>query len=141
MPLSASPTFTPGSPGNVVPASTTVTSGTPVTATFAIGLSGDSGAQGTTTTGSAIAGRVQVWNTGGASVSTTNGLQVQVFSTSDGTNYDTLPYGGINFVITTVASTAQYQSFDLPPGQYKISVSNLDTSHTTNAQVTLGTIA
>ena len=63
MPLSAAPTFTPGSAGNVVAASATVTNGTAVTATFAIGLSGDSGAQGTTTTGSAIAGRLQIWVT------------------------------------------------------------------------------
>ena len=46
MALSAAPTFTPGSAGNVVAASTTVTNGTAVTETFAIGLSGDSGRPG-----------------------------------------------------------------------------------------------
>ena len=104
MSLSSAPTFTLGSTGNLVP-SQTCTNGTPVTATFAIGISGDTGSQGSLTTGSAISGRVQVWSKGGTAVGSTNGCQVQVFSTSDGTNYDTVPFAGLNFVIANAIST------------------------------------
>ena len=140
MSLSAAPTFTPGSPGNLVP-SQTCTSGTPVTATFAIGLSGDSGAQGSITTGSAVSGRIQVWSKGGSSVSSTNGCLVQVFSTSDGTNYDTVPFAGVSFVIANSSNAQYFQSFELPPGQYKLSLSNLDTTYSITVEATLGTIA
>jgi hypothetical protein len=140
MSLSAAPSFTPGSPGNLVP-SQTCTGATSVTATFAIGLSGDSGPQGSLTTGTAVSGRIQVWSKGGTSVSTTNGCLVQVFSTSDGTNYDTVPFAGVSFIIANAVSTQNYQSFELPPGQYKLSLSNLDTSVAITVEATLGTIA
>ncbi len=113
MSLSAAPTFTPGSPGNLV-SSQTCTNGTPVTATFAIGVSSDSGVQGSLTTGAALSGRVQVWSKGGTAVASTNGCLVQVFSTSDGTNYDTVPFSGVSFVIASAISTQAYQSFELP---------------------------
>lgn len=102
---------------------------------------GDSGAQGSTTTGSAVSGRVQVWSKGGGTVGTTNGCQVQVFSTSDGTNYDNIAFGGVNFVIANAINTQYYQSFELPPGQYKLSLSNLDTANAITVEATLGTTA
>ena len=140
MSLSAAPTFTPGSPGNLVP-SQACTSATPVTTTFAIGLAGDAGPQGSLTTGSAVSGRIQVWSKGGTSVAATNGCLVQVFSTSDGTNYDTVPFAGVSFVIANAVSAQYYQSFELPPGQYKLLLSNLDTTNAITVEATLGTIA
>lgn len=140
MSLLADPTFTPGSPGNLI-SSQTCTSGTPVTATFVIGVVGNSGAQGSTTTGAALSGRVQVWSKGGIAVSTTNGCLVQIFSSSDGTNYDTVPFAGVSFVIANSISTQVYQSFELSPGQYKLSLSNLDTTNGITVEATLGTTA
>jgi hypothetical protein len=138
--LSSAPTFTPGSAGNVygpasLAANTSVTSNA-----FYVGVSGQSGAQGSTTTGSAVSGRLQVASTGGATVATTNGCQVQVLSSSDGgTTYDVVPYIG-PFVIATVASTLESASYDLPPGQYKLKLTNLDTTNAlTTVQATLGT--
>jgi hypothetical protein len=141
MSLAAAPTFTPGSAGNIYGSNSLAANTSYTTSAFYVGVSGQSGAAGSTTTGSAVSGRVQVWNTGGATVATTNGLQVTVFSTSDGTNYDTIAYGGTGFVIATVASTAALASFDLPPGQYKIKLTNLDTSNAITVEITLGTTA
>ena len=93
MALSSAPTFTAGSAGNLI-ASGSLAASTATTQVFYVGVSGQSGAAGSITTGSALAGRLQVWNTGGGTVATTNGLQVQVLSTSDGTNYDTIAYAG-----------------------------------------------
>jgi hypothetical protein len=108
---------------------------------FAIGLSGSGGLQGSMATGSALSGRIQVWSKGGTAVATTNGCQVQVFSTSDGVNYDTVPFGGVSFVIANAISTQCYQSFELPPGQYKLALSNLDTANAITVEATLGTTA
>lgn len=145
MALTASPTFTPGSTGNIYGGSggTALNSSTSyTTSAFYVGVSGQSGAQGSTTTGSALSGRVQIVNGGGEYVSSTNGLQVQVFSSSDGgTTYDTLGFGGCNFVITTVQSANSTLSFDLPPGQYKIKFTNLDGSYGVTVTATLGTTA
>ena len=140
MSLQYAPTFTNGTAGNLI-ASGALTHGATTTANFYVGVSGQSGAQGSITTGSAIFGRVQVWNTGGSSVTSGAYVQVQIFSTSDGTHYDTITYGGINFQIATVASTAAYQSFDLPPGQYQISLYNSDSTNSTTVEATLGTAA
>jgi hypothetical protein len=140
MSLAAAPTFTPGSAGNLLP-TTTATYGTPVTVQFYIGVSGQSGAQGSITTGSALGGRLQVWNTGPATITAGAGVTVNVYSTSDGTTFDTTPYGGSGFLLATVASASQYASFDLPPGQYTLSLSNTDSAHTTTVKATLGTIA
>ncbi len=139
MSLSTAPTFTTGSAGNLISSESLVASGT-VSATFYIAVAGQTGAQGTTATGAAIYGRVQVWNTGGSSVSATNGVLTQVFATSDGTNYDTVPFGA-QYIITTVASTPERQSFDLPPGQYKLTLTNLDGTYATTVEATLGTAA
>ena len=142
MSLSAAPTITMGSAGNITPSQLASRAGTSTTqGPFYIGVSGQSGSQGSATTGSALGGRVQVWNTGGATVAGTNGLQVTIYSTSDGTNYDTLPFGGTGFIIPTTASTAVLQSFDLPPGQYKIVLKNLDTANAITVEATLATVA
>jgi hypothetical protein len=142
MPLSAAPTFTPGSTGNIYASNPLAANASTIQGPFFIGVSGQGGSPGSATTGSALSGRVQVINTGGSAVASTNGLQVQVFSTSDGgTTYDTVAFGGTNFVITTIASTSTPLSFDLPPGQYKIKLTNLDASNAITVEVTLGTTA
>jgi hypothetical protein len=138
MSLSAAPTFTAGSAGNLV-SSASLAAGATTTQVFYIGVSGQTGAVGSITTGSALAGRVQVWNTGGGTVASTNGLQVQILSTSDGTNYDTIAYAGST--ITTVVSTAVRASYDLPPGQYKLSLTNLDATNAITVEASLGTTA
>jgi hypothetical protein len=138
MSLPAAPTFTPGSAGNVLP-SASLAAGATVTKVFYVGVSGQAGAQGSITTGSAVAGRLQVWDTGGGTVAATNGLLVQILSTSDGANYDTIAYAGS--AITTVASTAVLASYDLQPGQYKLSLSNLDATNAVTIEATLGTTA
>ena len=100
------------------------------------------GRAGSTSTGSALSGRVQVINTGGGTIASTNGLQVQVFSTSDGgTTYDAVAFGGVNFVIPTTANVATPLSFDLPTGQYKIKFTNLDATNSITIEATLGTTA
>ena len=140
MSLSAAPTFTAGSIGNIYGANALAANASTTQGPFYIGVSGQSGAEGSTTTGSAVSGRVQVIDTGGATVAATNGCQVQIFSTSDaGTTYDAVPF--VFFVIPTVASTAQAASVDLPPGQYKLKLTNLDTTNAITVEATLGTVA
>lgn len=139
MSLPAAPSFTVGSAGNLY-ASTVLNANTSVTVgPFYVGVAGQTGAAGTTTTGSALAGRLQVWNTATGTVAATNGCQVQILSTSDGTNYDTIQYAG--FTITSVASTSELQSIDLPNGQYKLKLTNLDTTNNITVEATLGTTA
>lgn len=142
MSLTAAPTFTAGSTGNIYGSNALAANTSTTQGPFYVGVSGQSGSQGSTTTGSALSGRVQVINTGGGTVATTNGLQVQVFSTSDGgTTYDSIAFGGINFIIPTTVSTAVPASFDLPPGQYKIKFTNLDVTNGITIEATLGTTA
>lgn len=140
MSLASAPTITMGAAGNVYASNSLANNASHSISPIYVGVAGQTGAQGTTTTGSAVAARLQVWNTGGVSVAATNGLQVQLFSTSDGTNYDTIFYG-VNSTITTVASTASLASWDIPPGQYKLTLTNLDVTNAVTVEVTLGTIA
>jgi hypothetical protein len=138
MSLSASPTFTPGSAGNLYASTSLAASGTYTSGFFYVGVSGQSGAQGSTTTGSALSGRLQIWDVA-TTVAATNGLLVQIFSTSDGTNPDTIAYAG--FTITSLASSTVIQSLDLPPGQYKVKLTNLDATNAIAVEMTLGTTA
>ena len=90
---------------------------------------------------SSLGGFVQVWNTGGGTVAGTNGCQVQAFATSDGTHYDTIPFGGVNFTITSVVSTQNGQSFFLPTGKYQITVTNLDVTNDITVGATTAPVA
>jgi hypothetical protein len=91
---------------------------------------------------SSLGGFVQVWNTGGVTVAATNGLQVQVFATADTTpNYDTIPFGGVNFTIVTVASTAARQSFFLPTGKFRVTLTNLDVTNGITVEATTASVA
>lgn len=143
MPLSAAPTFTPGSTGNIYATSTLAASASTTQGPIYIGVVNQGGSAGSTTTGAALSGRVQIIMTDSGTVAATYGLQVQVFSTSDGgTTYDAVPFAGCNFVMqTTSRNTAYPLSFDLTPGQYKIKFTNLDATNAITVQATLGTTA
>lgn len=142
MPLLCDVTFTPGSPGNLyggsgglsLAANTSVTIGP-----FYVGVAGQSGLPGTTATGSAIGARVEVVNSAGSSVTAGSSVSVAIYSTSDGSTYDTIPFDWIYFAIATVASSAASESFDLVPGQYQLVLTNTDTMYPTTVQATLGT--
>jgi hypothetical protein len=83
--------------------------------------------------------QIQIKNSGGATVSATNGCQVQAFRRfGAGPVNDTVPV--TNFAIDTVASTASYQSFALPTGRYLIKLTNLDTSNAITVEATLSTV-
>jgi hypothetical protein len=141
MSLASAPTFTPGSTGNVYASTALAGNASVTTSAFSVGLAGGSGPPGSTTTGSAVAGRLQVLNIGGTTVAATNGCQVQIFSSSDnGVTYDTVPYLG-PFIIATTQGATSVGSYDLPPGQYKLKFTNLDTSNGITVEATLGTTA
>lgn len=83
-------------------------------------------------------GRCQVKNTGGGSVSATNGLKVEAFGLfGAGPTADTIAFP--SFTITTVVSTANYQSFELPPGKWRVKLTNLDASNAVTVEATTWT--
>lgn len=128
MPLGADPSVTFNAHYNAL-ASQVCTNGTPLT--FTVDFSSSS-----------LGGFVQIWNTGGGTVNATNGCQVQAFATADTTpHYDTIPFAGVNFVITTVASSANAQSFFLPTGKYQVNLQNLDASNTITVGATTAPVA
>jgi hypothetical protein len=126
MSLSTDPSMTANSKGNIIN-NVTVTNGTPQTATIDFSTN-------------SLGGFVQVWNVPGTA-STTSGLQVQIFATADGTNFDTVAFAGTNFTIPSVTSTTAVQSVFLPTGKYQINLQNLDASHTVAAYVTSAPVA
>jgi hypothetical protein len=84
-------------------------------------------------------GQIQLKNTGGATVGTTNGLQIQAFrSFGAGPTYDTSPVTA--FTIPTTAGLATYKSFALPTGKYQISLTNLDAANAITVESTLSTL-
>jgi hypothetical protein len=82
---------------------------------------------------------VQVKDTGGGSVAATNGLKIEVFRLfGAGPTADTIAV--TSFAITTVASTASYQSFELPTGKYRVKLTNLDASNAVTVEATAATV-
>lgn len=80
-------------------------------------------------------GWTQVWNTGGGTVASTNGLQIDVYPYGDSTpNADTESM--FSYTLPTVASTAKRKSFFLPNGKYKIVLTNLDTTNAITIEAT-----
>lgn len=138
MSLSADPTFTAGSTGNIYGGSTgaSLAASGSVSQTFAFGCSSGN------TSGlpsSALSGRLQVLDFGGSAVATTNGLQVQLFSSPDGgTTYDTVAFAAAGTIATT-ASTTTAESWEIPPGNYKLTLTNLDATNAIKVAATLGT--
>lgn len=87
-----------------------------------------------------LGGWLQVWDTGGSSVSSTSGLQVQVFPAGDSTpDYDTVACW--TYTITTVASTVARQSILLPTGKYSVKLTNLDATYGITVEATSNPIA
>ena len=121
MPLPYDPTLTMGTPGNALSLTTLPPSGS--TSFVVSNLTG-------------LGGRIQYWLLGQTAVSTVNGLQITVQSTSDGANYDTSPYGGyLESRPTTL--TQQIWSRDLPYGQLQITFTNLDAVYDIDVKATL----
>jgi hypothetical protein len=140
MSLSADPTFTAGSTGNILSSQSLSGGASVTTSAFYVGVSGQTGSAGSTTTGSALVGNLQVLNTGTATVSGTNGLLVQALRSVDGgATYDSIPLGGVNFVIPTPVSAVAVQGFDLPPGQYKLKLTNQDATYAITVAASMGT--
>ena len=128
MSLANAPSVTYGAPGNAL-ASQALANNASVN--FVVDFSANS-----------LGGWVQVVDTGGGSVSTTNGCQVSVYPNGDNTsaNYDTVAYTGL--VIATVASTASRASIGpLPPGKYQFTLKNLDATAGITVQATSSGIA
>jgi hypothetical protein len=114
MSLSADPSVTLGSTGNAKASSSLAASGT---VSFVVDFSAN-----------VLGGFVQIWDTTTA-VAATNGLTVQAFATADGTNFDTVAFGGVNFTMSPAASSTARQSFFLPTGKYTITLTNLDATN------------
>ena len=140
--LPATTTFFPGSVGNLIAAATTLALSGVSSTPFVVGVNGNSGAQGSITTGSAVGGRLQVKCVYGT-VAATAGLRIQVLSSSDTgpTVLDTIGIGGCDVTQTAVTSTTVTQSFDLSPGQYSLKLTNLDATNAVTVTATLGTTA
>lgn len=71
------------------------------------------------------------------SVSTTNGIQVQIFPLGDsGGDYDTVSLPAAT--IAQTASSVSQQSFPVPSGQYSVTLTNLDstTGHSVTCSIT-----
>ncbi len=119
----ASPVWTYNSVGNIL-ASTVITNGTPNSQ--AVDFSG------------VMTGQIQIENVGPGTVTAGAGLQVSIFRDFT-TNNDTLPI--LQFTISTVASTNNWQSIELPSGKYHVQVANTDASHTMSAVITTNTLS
>lgn len=86
-----------------------------------------------------ISVQIQVRNTGGSVVSSTNGLRVEVFRRfGSGPTNDTDPV--TSFTIPTIVSTTRYRSIELPTGRYRIRLTNLDATNSITVEATTSTI-
>jgi hypothetical protein len=121
MSLNADPSVTLGSTGNAKASSSLAASGT---VSFVVDFST-----------STLGGFVQIWDTT-TTVAATNGLAVQAFATADGTNFDTVPFGAVNFTMSPAASSTARQSFFLPTGKYTITLTNLDATNAVTIEAT-----
>ncbi len=84
-----------------------------------------------------MTGQVQVKDAAGT-VAGTAGCQVSVYRIFT-TNTDTVPI--IQFTITSVASTSEWQSIELPSGKYSISLKNLDATNDITVVATSATLS
>lgn len=126
MPLTADPTVTYNTQGNVLSAAT-ITNGTPNAGNIADFSNANLG------------GWVSVNCTPGTA-SATNGIQVQVFPAGDNTpHYDTVAID--TFTIAQTTSTVAQQSRFYPSGKYSITITNLDATHTVAVSITASPIA
>jgi hypothetical protein len=128
MSLPSDPSVNFGSTGNAIAANTNLalSASTSFTADFST---------------STLGGFVQVFGKGGSSVSSTNGLQVQAFTTADGSTFDTIAFAGVNFTIPITASTTSTQSFLLPTGKYSVKLTNLDATYPITVEATTASVS
>jgi hypothetical protein len=126
MSLGSDPSLNPGTTGNAKASASLAASGT---VSFVVDFSTN-----------VLGGFVQIWDTT-TTVAATNGLTVQAFSTPDGTNFDTIPFGGVNFTIAPAASSTARQTFFLPTGKYTITLTNLDATNAVTIQATSATVS
>lgn len=139
MSLAAPPTFTAGSPGNVITTSTSLgaSPATVTSSTFYVGVSGQSGSAGSTTTGAALGGTLQIVTTGGGTVTAGSLVTISLYRAVDtSTNMDTVPVS--QWTLATVQSGTARVSIDIPPGIYQVKLANGD-SNSITVSATLGT--
>lgn len=84
--------------------------------------------------------QLQFKNAGGASVSATNGLRVEVFRRL-GTTPTNDTEAMTSFDLPTTASTSRYKSLALPTGKYRIKLTNLDTAQGITVEITSAVVA
>ncbi len=129
MSLSADPTYTRASVGNVIGSTSLAASTTASAFNFSIGDSAGSPS-------SALAGTLQVYLIA-TTVSATAGLTVTIYKTADTTpNYSTVAYI-TGSTIPAVSSSTTSACIDLPPGQYSCVVANLDGTNAVHYEATL----
>lgn len=128
MSLSADPSVTYNSQGNILATSTSITGGSSNTGNI-VDFSSNS-----------LGGWVCVYATGGGSVSATNGCQLLVYPAGDSTpHYDTVAMAG--FTLAMTASTVSQQTIFLPTGKYSLTLKNLDASNAITAGITSNPVA
>ncbi len=84
-----------------------------------------------------MTGQVQIEDSAGT-VAATNGCQVSVYRIFT-TNTDNVPI--LQFAITSVASTIEFASIELPSGKYSITLKNLDVTNDITVVATSNTLS
>lgn len=121
--LFAAPSISWNPPGNILGTGTSIAAG------------GSNSGNIVDFSSNCFGGWVMFTNTGGVSVSATNGLRADVYPAGDnGPNYATTVLTTIT--IATVASSVRRQAIWLGPGKYSITLTNLDASNSMAAGIT-----
>lgn len=127
MSLASDPSVTFNAEGNIQAITTTLAGGANVTTPF-VDYSVNS-----------LGGWVQVYGKGGATVGTTNGVQVAVYPQGSLTSVDSVPMWTFSFALT--ASTVTRASILLPTGRFAVLLVNLDPTNSINVGLTSNPIA
>src|SRR5271168_2514632 len=112
-------TFTPGSPGGLIPLGTPLGPGAstvPVIVSIGVGLNsvGQFGA-------------IQIIATGGPAVCATNGVILNLYSSADGVNFDTIPMSSTYLHIPVGSGATSRQTVKVEQGIYQLVLQNVDT--------------
>jgi hypothetical protein len=123
MSLLADPTITYNSAGNVLAGTTSIAASSSSTGNivdFSTSLLG---------------GDICVRATGGSTVASTNGCQIQIFKAGDSSpHYDTV--ATFTQTLAMTASTASQLTISVPTGKYSVSLTNLDSTNAITAGIT-----
>lgn len=123
MSLTADPSVTYGASGNVLATTTSISAGASNTGNI-VDFSTNT-----------LGGWVQVTETGGGTVASTNGCQVSIYPAGDSTpHYDSSAMW--TYIIPTLANSVSRQSILLPTGKYSITLTNLDATNAITAGIT-----